>query len=267
MPCLRFPCRNLQKFYHLARNLSSSRLLFLLLLLGQTGSAQVHPLTQRLVVCRLLEIVQNPADIEPHDCSALQALVLIIEEEDQAREEAAGPVVRDNIPNLERPVFVRASDTDPKIMTPTAMLKATATNRTPPKLPRPSPQPLGTPEFQQEFENIIEASLQPYTEPPAPSTPKVELPAGLQDDLEQIIEDNTPYKHSPTATAQELHPQILVRKYNSPSPPTDTAAASSAEMAAGLAPAAALAAAVLPLLPLSTSSPPLNLFHTTYFLT
>ena len=91
-------------------------------------------------------------------------------------------MVRDNIPNLERPVFVRASDTDPKIMTPTAMLKATATNRNPPKLPRPLSQPLDEPEPQQELENII--------------------PAGLQDDLEQLIEDNTPYKHSPTATAQ-----------------------------------------------------------------
>ena len=94
---------------------------------------------------RLLETVSHPAELEPHALAALQALSLIIEGEDQAREETAGPVVRDNIPNLEQPVFVRASDTDPKIMTPTAMLKATATDRNPPKLPRPLPQPLDTP--------------------------------------------------------------------------------------------------------------------------
>ena len=84
---------------------------------------------------RLLETVSHPSELPHHAREALQALALIMEEEDQAREEAAGPVVRHNIPNLERPVFVRASNTDPKIMTPAAMLKATATNLTPPKLP------------------------------------------------------------------------------------------------------------------------------------
>ena len=118
---------------------------------------------------RLLETVSHPAELEPRALAALQALALIIEEEDRAREEAAGPVVRDNIPDLERPVFVRASNTDPKIMTPTSMLKATATNLTPPKLPRPLSQPLGEPEPHQQLENILP-------------------------DLGQVIEGNTLYK-------------------------------------------------------------------------
>ena len=193
----------------------------------------------------MLETVSHPAELPSYAREALQALAQLMEEEDLAREITAGPVVRDNIPNLDQPIFVRASNTDPKIMTPTAMLKATANIPTPPKLPRPLPQPLDTPELQHEFETIIETSLQPDNEPPPPTTPRVELPEGLQDDLEQIIEENTLYKQSPTETSQELHPKVLVRKYNATSPPAKPAAASSAEMTAGLVPAVAPAAALL----------------------
>ena len=75
---------------------------------------------------RLMERVQDTENLEPHVIEALQALAMTIEEEEQDGEERIGPVVRDNIPNLDRPIFVRASDTLPEIMTPTAMLKATA---------------------------------------------------------------------------------------------------------------------------------------------
>ena len=151
---------------------------------------------------RLLETVSHPSELSHHAREALQALAQLMEEEDLAREITAGPVVRDNIPNLDQPIFVHAYKTDPKIMTPTAMLKATAANPTPPNIPRPLPQPLDTPELQHEFETIIETSLQPENEPPPPSTPRVELPEGLQDDLEQIMEENTLYKQSPAETSQ-----------------------------------------------------------------
>ena len=152
---------------------------------------------------RLLEIAQDTENLEPHVIEALQALAMTIEEEEQDEEERIGPVVRDNIPNLDQPIFVRASDTLPEIMTPTAMLKATASEPQPPKLPRPRPPqpgPLDTPAFQQEFERIVEESLQPETEPPPPTDiPKTSLPPGLQEDLERIIEDNTEYKHTHAA--------------------------------------------------------------------
>ena len=63
---------------------------------------------------RLLEHVQDTETLEPHVTEALQALAMTIEEEEQDEEERIGPLVRDNIPNLDRPIFVRASDTLPE---------------------------------------------------------------------------------------------------------------------------------------------------------
>ena len=114
-------------------------------------------------------------------------------------------------------------------MTPTAMLKATASQRRTPKLPSPlppQPGPLDTPAFQQEFERIVEESLQPETEPPPPTDiPKTSLPPGLQEELERIIEDNTAYKQSPTKRPQELYPKVLVKKSSSITTTADVAVA------------------------------------------
>ena len=89
---------------------------------------------------RLLERVSNPAELTSFAREALQEAAQRMEEQDLAYELTHQPEVRD-IPDLDQPIYVRASNTDPKIMTPTAMLKATPNNPRPPNIPNTPQQP------------------------------------------------------------------------------------------------------------------------------
>ena len=57
--------------------------------------------------------VPNPENLEPHAHEALMALALQMEEEAQLEEERTGPVVRDNIPDLDKP-FLSVPKTRPQ---------------------------------------------------------------------------------------------------------------------------------------------------------